>query len=86
MHSDEAKIIGISEEKLQALPHRSSSDLFTDKEKAAFGWCEKVNHLEKDHTESIASLSDHYSDREIVDLTLCISLMNALNRMAIFLR
>ena len=33
--------------------------------------------------EKLRSLQEHYSESEVVDLTLTISLMNCLNRMAI---
>lgn len=86
VHTAEAKKAGISVEKLEALSDWQQSDLFTDKEQAALQWATDVTGLSADMPQQREQLAKHFSEREIVDLTVCISLMNALNRIAIHLR
>ena len=86
VHAVEAKKLNVADEKLNALTNWQSATVFSDKEKTAFRWTEAVTKLEKNLEEIKQSLFNFYSEREIVDLTACISLMNALNRLAISLR
>ncbi|MFI4954289.1 MAG: carboxymuconolactone decarboxylase family protein [Gammaproteobacteria bacterium] len=86
LHANEARKAGVSQVKLDVLSGWSNSDVFTEKEQAALLWCEAVTYLENDTTEVKELLSNHFSEREIVDLTAAASIMNALNRMAISLK
>ncbi|MBS0625674.1 MAG: carboxymuconolactone decarboxylase family protein [Verrucomicrobia bacterium] len=86
LHSQEARKLGIEQEKLDALIGWSNSSLFTEEEVVALEWAEAITFMESGLAEKREALVEHFSDREIVDLTAAIAIMNALNRMAISLK
>ena len=62
--------------------------MFSDREKAALAWAESVTlvadtHVPDDDFNAVAAV---FSDKELADLTMAISLMNAYNRLAISFR
>lgn len=85
-HTSDAKKLGIDDAKIDAVLHWEKSDRFTDREKLAFKWATAVTTLQDKAGLDRSILQDTFSEREIVDLTACISLMNALNRIAMTLR
>ncbi len=85
LHSQEARKAGISQEKLDALPAWRSATGFTEEEKNVLAWTEALTRFEG-LSEAKERLVEFYSEKQVVDLTACISLMNALNRVAIALR
>jgi AhpD family alkylhydroperoxidase len=62
--------------------------VFTDKERAALKWAESVTLVSETHAPDAdyQALAPHYSEQEIVDLTVAIGLMNVYNRIAISFR
>ncbi len=86
LHTDEALKMGVQQEKLDNLPAWHNSASFTEEEKAALQWVESVTSLDKDLGKAKVHLLSVYSERECVDLTACIGIMNALNRIVISLR
>jgi AhpD family alkylhydroperoxidase len=62
--------------------------LFDDRERAALAWAETVTRVAETAVpdESYADARAVFEERELVDLTIAISLMNAYNRMAISFR
>lgn len=86
IHLKESRNLGISQEKLDLLPIWHEAKCFTDEERAALEWCESVTHLKNYSKGSKERLDVYFSEREIVDLTACISIMSALNRLAITLK
>jgi AhpD family alkylhydroperoxidase len=86
LHTDEALKIGVQQEKLDNLLAWQNSTSFTEGEKAALQWVESVTSLDKDLGKVRAHFLSFYSERECVDLTACIGIMNALNRIVISLR
>lgn len=86
VHSKEALSAGIAQEKLKVLGNWEASNLFTPKEKLALQWTEDLTRLTKKRHATKTRLLETFSEREVVDLTACISLMNALNRIAIALK
>ncbi len=88
MHSKEAKIHGERELRLYALPAWRESFLYSDRERAALAWTEAVTRL-GEHGVSDAAFADasaQFSEPELAQLTLAISLINAWNRLAISFR
>jgi AhpD family alkylhydroperoxidase len=85
-HSEEAKKLGIPQEKLNTLGDWQAAACFSEEEKAALLYTEAVTHLNAELKNAKESLQKIYSERQLVDLTACIALMNALNRIAISLR
>jgi len=86
LHTDEARKLNIPQTKLDVLPAWHTSTIFTEVECAALKFCEDLTYKNKCCKEAKAQLSLFFSEREIVDLTACIAIMNALNRIAISLR
>lgn len=88
MHSKEAKIHGERELRLYHLPIWRESPLFTEKEKAAFEWTELLTRFNEHGAEDqdYQKLAAHYSEKEIVDLTLTIAAINAWNRVGVAFR
>jgi AhpD family alkylhydroperoxidase len=89
MHTRELLKKGERIEKLALLQAwREAGDLFDERERAALAWAETVTRVE--HTgvpdEEYQNARAVFEERELVDLTIAISLMNAYNRMAISFR
>jgi AhpD family alkylhydroperoxidase len=89
MHTRELLKKGEKIEKLALLQAwREAGDLFDERERAALAWAETVTRVE--HTgvpdEEYQNARAVFEERELVDLTIAISLMNAYNRMAISFR
>lgn len=84
-HAAQALESGESARRLNLLALWRETPLFSDSERAALAWAERVTRL-GDHgpsDEAFESLRAHFSDKRVVTLTLAISLINALNRLAI---
>ncbi|MGA8330520.1 MAG: carboxymuconolactone decarboxylase family protein [Mycobacterium sp.] len=89
MHSRELRELGISNEKIALVPvWHEAGDLFDDRERAALEWAETVTRISQTGApdSAYAAVSAHFDDKELVDLTIAIGLMNAYNRMAISFR
>lgn len=85
-HVKEAREAGVTQEKLDVVAAWQDAHQFSDAECAALEWAEKLTVMNKSQPKPIDALKAHFSEREIVDLTFAISLMNAFNRIAISLR
>lgn len=85
LHSKEARQLNIAQEKLDSLPAWYASHFFTSEERAALQWCESITRLDKNLEKIREQLFQYYTEKQIVDLTCCISIMNAWNRIAISL-
>jgi AhpD family alkylhydroperoxidase len=84
-HAAQALENGESARRLSLLALWRETPLFSDSERAALAWAERLTRL-GDHgpsDEAFQSLRAHFSDKQVVTLTLAISLINALNRLAI---
>lgn len=84
-HTVEARAAGETQQRLDCLSVWREVAFFDADEKAALTWAENVTKL-GDHGVSDAAYQDlttHFSDAQIVDLTLIIAQMNAWNRLAI---
>ncbi|EPF74487.1 carboxymuconolactone decarboxylase family protein [Acinetobacter rudis] len=89
MHTRDLLKKGVKIEKLALLQAwREAGALFTEREKAALAWAESVTHVATSAVPDDVYAYAHsiFSEKELVDLTLAISLMNAYNRMAISFR
>lgn len=85
IHSEEAKKMNIPEEKRDQLLVWNVTDAFTKRERVALRWAEELTYL-KVTQETKELLKTQFSEREIVDITTCASLMNGLNRIAMSLK
>lgn len=76
----------MNQDKIESLSEFTSSSLFSDAEKEALQWAESLTKLDGNKKVRNTELAKYFSEREIVDITICISLMNAFNRLAISMR
>ncbi|BDC45180.1 alkyl hydroperoxide reductase AhpD [Paraburkholderia terrae] len=67
---------------------REAEPMFTDRERAALAWAESVTLVADTHVpeNDFTAVAAVFSDKELADLTMAISLMNAYNRLAISFR
>ena len=88
MHSREARRTGESEQRLYVLNAWRESSLYSPRERAALAWTEAVTRISDTHApdEAYEALRQHFSEKEIVDLTIAIGMINAWNRLAISFR
>lgn len=88
-HSRDLLKRGVSLEKILMVPVWHEADaLFTAREQAALRWSESVTGVSQTHVPDAAytAVTAEFNGKELADLTIVISLMNAMNRMAISFR
>lgn len=88
MHVTDARKGGETERRLATVVTWRETPFFTDRERAALEWTEAVTLVSQDHVPgSVWELvKPHFSDEEIMDLTLLIAAINTWNRFAIAFR
>lgn len=88
LHARQARDLGETEARIQAVADWRGAGCFDEVESAAFAWAESVTRISDGvpPDDQFAALSAHFDDRQIVDLTAVIANMNALNRVAISFR
>jgi len=89
MHTRDLLKKGVKVEKLALVQAwREGGNLFDARERAALSWAESVTLVAQTGVPDAqyAEAREVFNERELVDLTLAISLMNAYNRMAISFR
>jgi alkylhydroperoxidase family enzyme len=68
---------GMSDAELLELPRYQSSDLFTEQEKAALDYAVGVMRTPVDVTDEVfARMKEHFSDKQIVEITALLTLVN----------
>ena len=84
LHTREARAHGVSQVKLDSLPAWQESPFFDEREKAALTWAESLTLLPESHAADAdyQQLRTHFTEAEIVELSLAIALANFWNRMA----
>jgi AhpD family alkylhydroperoxidase len=85
MHSKDARAAGEGEQRLYTLSAWRETPFFSDRERAALAWTEAVTSVSKGPIEDdlYEDVRRHFSEKEIVDLTLAIIAINGWNRLAI---
>jgi AhpD family alkylhydroperoxidase len=89
MHTRELLTKGQKVEKLALVQAwAEAGNLFDERERAALAWAETVTRVAETGVPDTAyeAASSAFEERELVDLTIAISLMNTYNRMAISFR
>ena len=88
MHSREARQAGETQQRLDCLPVWRETSFFDEQERAALAWAESVTRLAETGVPDAVfeQAKAQFNEKELVDLTLIISVMNAWNRMAISFR
>lgn len=80
MHAKEARAKGETEQRLYGLSAWRETPYYTDRERAALAWAEAVTaaHVpDQVYNEAAA----HFSDEEMIDLTLAVTTINTWNRL-----
>jgi len=88
MHTKDARAAGETEQRLFALSAWQETHFFTEKERAALAWTEALTNIQQGHApDDVYSLvASHFSESELMILTLAITTINAWNRLAIGFR
>ncbi len=88
MHSTEMRQAGESERRIATVCAWDDTPFFTARERAALAWTEAVTRIADSRAPdaAYAALAEHFSPKEMVDLTLAINTINSWNRLAIAFR
>ncbi len=88
MHTKDARTHGESEQRLYGVSAWHEAPFYSERERAALAWTEAVTQISKDHVpdEVYNEARKHFTDKELVDLTLAIITINSWNRLAITFR
>jgi AhpD family alkylhydroperoxidase len=88
MHSLDARAAGETEQRLYTLDAWRETPFFSERERAALAWTEAVTRVGDTHVpdEVFEEVKRQFSEKEIVDLTVALGMINLWNRMAISLR
>ncbi|AMA58440.1 carboxymuconolactone decarboxylase family protein [Bradyrhizobium sp. CCGE-LA001] len=89
MHTRDLLNGGVKIEKLALVQAwTEAGNLFDERERAALAWAETVTRVAETNVpeEAYQAARKVFTERELVDLTIAISLMNAYNRMSISFR
>src|SRR5512135_3745388 len=88
MHTKDARAEGEAEQRLYALSAWRETPFYSDRERAALAWTEAVTLVNRDHVpdDVYQEARCHFSEKEIVDLTLAVIAINSWNRLAISFR
>ncbi|MBD2840447.1 carboxymuconolactone decarboxylase family protein [Pseudomonas sp. JM0905a] len=85
MHANDARKAGETEARLQTLSVWHDTHFFSDREQAVLAWTESLTLLPERHApqDQYERLREHFSETEIVNLTLAIATINAWNRFGV---
>jgi len=88
LHTHEAIRDGEKQQRLDCLVVWREAPFYTDRERAALAWAESLTDISRTHApdEDYELVSQYFNEKDLVDLTLLIAMMNASNRMAIAFR
>jgi len=88
MHSKDARAAGESEQRLYVLNAWREAPFYSDRERAALAWTEAVTLISEGGVsdELFASAREHFSEQELVALTMAVIAINGWNRLAIGFR
>ena len=85
LHATQARAAGETQQRLDCLVVWQECLFFNQAERAALAWAEAITLLSESGAPQplYDQLKMHFSDQQIVDLTLIIAQMNAWNRLAV---
>lgn len=88
LHVQEAREAGQTERRLATLVVWRESPLFSERERAALAWAEALTLIAADRVPEAVweSVRPHFSEAELVELTLDIVAINGWNRFAVAFR
>jgi AhpD family alkylhydroperoxidase len=88
MHSKEARLHDERELRLHHLPLWRESPLYSERERAALEWTERLTRLSEHgiSDDDYAQVAAHFSEKEIGELTFVVVSINAWNRLGVAFR
>ena len=88
MHTKDARAAGETEQRLYSLSAWAETPFFTERERAALAWTEAVTRVAESQVPDAvyAQARRHFSEKELVDLTLAIVAINGWNRLSVAFR
>lgn len=88
MHTKDARLGGETEQRIYALSAWRETPFFTDRERAALGWTEAVTFIGESHVpdDLYQLVRQQFTEKEMVNLTLAVIVINGWNRLAISFR
>jgi AhpD family alkylhydroperoxidase len=88
MHTKDARLAGETEQRLYAIAVWHETPFFTPRERAALAWTDAVTDVARTGVpdDVYADVKEHFTEAEIVNLTMAIIVINGWNRLAIAFR
>ncbi len=88
MHTKDARAAGETEQRLYLLDAWREAPFYSERERAALTWTEALTILHEEHVpdDAFATVREHFSEQEIVNLSLAIVAINGWNRLMIGFR
>lgn len=88
MHTKDARAAGESEQRLYVLAAWREAPFFTERERAALEWAEALTVVEREGVtdELYERTRRHFSELELVNLTISIVAINGWNRLSVAFR
>ncbi|HSS96479.1 MAG TPA: carboxymuconolactone decarboxylase family protein [Terriglobales bacterium] len=88
MHWKDLKAIGESEQRLYSLDAWRETPFYSDRERAALAWTEAITKITEGHVPDAVFeiVRAQFAEKEIADLTVAITTINAWNRISIATR
>ena len=88
MHSKDLRAEGETEQRLHMIAAWRETPFYSAREKAALAWAEAVTELDHGRVsdEVYAQVSKHFSEEEIIDLTMTTITINSYNRINVAFR
>jgi AhpD family alkylhydroperoxidase len=88
MHTQDARAEGESEQRLYTLAAWRETPFFDQRERAALEWTEAVTLVAETHVpdEVYERVRQHFSEQELMELTLAVAVINTWNRLNVAFR
>ncbi|MFS4429423.1 carboxymuconolactone decarboxylase family protein [Chryseobacterium sp. S90] len=84
-HAKELSDFGFEQDVINRLPGWKHTNAFNNQQKLVLEWAEAIIYSKDDWQNIKSKLIEQFTEREIVELTASITLMNALNKLRITL-
>lgn len=84
-HAKELSDFGFEQDVINRLPGWKHTNAFTDQQKLVLEWAETIIYSKDDWQNIKSKLIEQFTEREFVELTASITLMNTLNKLRITL-
>lgn len=88
MHTQDARAEGESEQRLYLIAGWREAPFYSERERAALEWTEAITLVAGDHVpdEVYEHVRPHFTDEELVNLTMAVNVINSWNRLNVAFR